>query len=72
MEQLKSAMGDVPVVDDTCTGNRELMEKAGSADSFFDWYASALLNMTPCMRMLAAQTLDKAAELTAQALGMFK
>lgn len=60
MEQLKSAMGDVPVVDDTCTGNRELMEKAGSADSFFDWYASALLNMTPCMRMLAAQTLEGA------------
>lgn len=47
---------EVPVVDDTCSGNRTAgmknPEKADSLQGFCSWYAEALLDQeNPCMRM---------------------
>lgn len=42
----------LPVVDATCTGNRELAPVAPAAlDEFLPGYANALLGQVPCMRM---------------------
>ncbi len=46
----------IPVVNLTCTGNRNLEPPPAEAehwdfDTLMDWYAGALLRMTPCMRM---------------------
>lgn len=46
----------LPVVNLTCSGNRNLEEPPEEAasmdfDVLMDWYAAALLRMTPCMRM---------------------
>lgn len=44
----------LPVVDATCTGNRELAPVAPAAlDDFLPGYADALLGQIPCMRMSA-------------------
>ena len=42
----------LPVVDATCTGNRELADVAPAAlEDFLPGYAAALLGQMPCMRM---------------------
>lgn len=43
----------VPVVDDTCTGNRVIEGKV-TTENFVEEYAAALLNQVPCMRMADA------------------
>ena len=44
---------NLPVYDDTCTGNRfvEMNSVPESLDDFIDEYAPLLLDQTPCMRM---------------------
>ena len=46
----------LPVRNDTCVHNRSVAQppKEGSFDFLMDWYAGALLEQTPCMRMTDA------------------
>ena len=55
LEVIQGAMA-LPVVNLTCSGNRNLEAPPAGAesmdfDALMDWYAAALLRMTPCMRM---------------------
>lgn len=52
VEDVRKTFGSVPVVNDTCSGNRYLRAEAGEEKNFFAWYAEALLDQEkPCMRM---------------------
>ena len=59
LQQAQQALPGFTVVDDTCSGNRHLTagpvpERFETDRAFFDWYARALLNMKPCLRMADA------------------
>lgn len=52
MDTVRQEFGEMPVVNDTCTGNRHLSHPINQQEDFFLWYADALLNQeNPCMRM---------------------
>lgn len=52
LARIRQLYGDLPVVDETCTGNRYLRQEAGDPEDFLAWYAPALLKQDmPCMRM---------------------
>lgn len=52
IETVKKEFEGIPVVNDTCTGNRCLDHPVDKQQDFFLWYADALLNQeNPCMRM---------------------
>lgn len=60
----------LPVVDATCTGNRELADVAPAAlEDFLPGYAAALLGQTPCMRMDAPVS-ERAALVDGQTVGI--
>lgn len=57
LQKIKESFPNLPVRDDTCSGNRRFaeipeMQEPESEAEFFLWYARRLLQgMTPCMRM---------------------
>lgn len=52
IQAVEREFDDIPVVNDTCTGNRHLDHPVDRKQDFFLWYADALLNQeNPCMRM---------------------
>lgn len=60
----------LPVVDATCTGNRELADVAPAAlEDFLPGYAAALLGQMPCMRMDAPVS-ERAALVDGQTVGI--
>ena len=60
----------LPVVDATCTGNRELADVAPAAlEDFLPGYAAALLGQIPCMRMDAPVS-ERAALVDGQTVGI--
>ena len=60
----------LPVVDATCTGNRELADVAPAAlKDFLPGYAAALLGQMPCMRMDAPVS-ERAALVDGQTVGI--
>ena len=60
----------LPVVDATCTGNRELTDVAPAAlEDFLPGYAAALLGQMPCMRMDAPVS-ERAALVDGQTVGI--
>lgn len=51
-EEIQKVMPNIPVVDDTCTGNRALKDTRDETVPFLTWYARVLLNQeAPCMRI---------------------
>ncbi|MGI6511091.1 MAG: acyl-CoA dehydratase activase [Catenisphaera adipataccumulans] len=49
-KRVEATFPGIPIVDDTCTGNRA-MERVADADNFFEDYAEILLHQKACMRM---------------------